>query len=232
MRSPDRPVKLLVVSASPRRRGSSRLAARIAVKVAAEEGAEARAIDVHDYRVGPCIGCVSEDVMKCKLPCVIEDDMRALYGLVLESDGMIIVTPVYWYGVPGPLKNFIDRLTVLENAIFTEGRSRLEGKAAGFVTVGNDTGAIAVIQNLMAVFNSMGAAIAPWALAYHESEGSVLEDDAFLLDLANVVRCTVHLCRALKGLGAPGYWYRADREYLERVRALAREAYEELAAEG
>ncbi|MEM0027283.1 MAG: flavodoxin family protein [Ignisphaera sp.] len=211
-------ISILIVSASPRKYGNARLVAEAARRIAIEiESVDAIKIDVYDYDIKPCKGCVSDDVMLCKLPCVYEDDMKKLYSVVEQVDGMIFVTPVYWYNVPGPLKNFIDRLTVFENAIFIEGRSRLEGKVAGFIAVGNDTGALAVIQNLMTILNSMGVAIPPWALAYHESEEDPIENKSFLLDVANVIRGVVLLIKALKGLEKPVYWYRIDQEYQRKV---------------
>lgn len=222
-------VKLLVVSASPRPYGNSRIVARIVSRIARDvENAYSYEVDLFDYRIEPCIGCVSDGVKMCRLPCVVDDDMNKLYELVAESDCIVFVSPIYWYSVPGPLKNFIDRLTVFENAIFIEGRSRMEGKVAGFIVVGSDTGGIAVIQNLMVIMSSMGVAIPPWALAYHESENDPIENEDFILDVANVVRCTVLMARALKGLEKPVYWYRADREYREKIMGIAEQVYREI----
>ncbi len=191
------------------------------------ENAEARVIDVYDYDIRPCQGCVSDGVKLCSWPCPVDDDMRELYKMVEESDGIIFVTPIYWYNVPGPLKTFIDRITLFENAIFVEGRSRLEGKVAGFIAIGNDTGAIALIQNLMVVMNSMGMAIPPWALAYHHSEDNPFDNHKLLLDAANVARCVVLMIRALRGEEKPTAWYRADDEYRDRVLKIAKEVEEE-----
>jgi multimeric flavodoxin WrbA len=222
-------VKLLVVSASPRKYGAVSFTREFVVKLARDvEKVEIEAIDVYDYNIAPCIGCVSDNVKLCRLPCVIDDDMGKLYELVLESDGIIFVTPIYWYNVPGPLKNFIDRLTVLENAIFTEGRSKVEGKVVGFIAIGNDAGAIAVIQNLMVLMNSFGMMIPPWALAYHESEEEPINNMKFLLDVANVVRCVSLMAKLVKGIQKIDYWYRADDEYKEVVMSIARNVYEEI----
>ncbi len=222
-------IKVLGVSATPRRYGYSELALRLALKVAELEGAKVRMVNLYDYDIKPCLGCVSDDVKLCKWPCVIEDDMRILYEYVRESDVLIISSPIYWYNVPGVLKNFIDRLTLFENMIFIEGRSWLEGKVVGFIAVGNDVGAIALIQNLMITLNSMGAAIPPWALAYHaEKERNAFENESFLLDVANVARCCVLMAKALKYGERPSYWYRADEEFKSLVRKFADEILKEV----
>jgi len=207
------PVRVLGVDGSPRRYGNTRKALLLALEAARLEGAEADLVRLYDLRIEPCMGCVSDDVKACRYPCPIEDDMRIVYEKVMRSDGVIVATPIYWYNVSGPVKNFIDRLTVFENMIFIDGRSWVEGKVAGFIAMGNDTGAIAVIQNLMAVFNSMGFAIPPWALAYYTSTGDALEDERVVLDAANVGRAVALLAKVFKGSPPPSIWYRADEEY-------------------
>uniref|UniRef100_A0A7J2U3B9 Flavodoxin family protein n=1 Tax=Ignisphaera aggregans TaxID=334771 RepID=A0A7J2U3B9_9CREN len=225
-------VSILIISSSPHKYGNVRLTAEACKRIAEYvEKVRAVAIDVYDFDIKPCKGCVSEDVNQCKLPCVYEDDMKRLYEVVEKSDGIIFVSPIYWYNIPGPLKNFIDRLTVFENAIFIEGRSRLEGKATGFIAIGNDTGAIALIQNLMAILNSMGAVIPPWALAYHVSEEPVVENKNFMLDVANVVRGVVTMIKVLKGIERATYWYRADNEYLEQVTQIFQQIYKEFSTQ-
>lgn len=222
-------IKVLVVSASPRKYGSVSFVRRL-VEVLCKKvhNVDVKTVDVYDYVIQPCMGCVSDDVKLCSFPCVIDDDMKRLYDDVLSSDGIVFITPVYWYNVPGPLKNFIDRLTVLENAIFTEGRSKVEGKVAGFIAIGNDTGALTVIQNLMSVMNSFGMVIPPWALAYHESEAEPIENKKFILDVANVVRVVVLMARLIKEGRKVDYWYRADRDFREMVMDIANSVYNEL----
>jgi len=184
-------VKIIGVNGSPRTYGNTFKLLMVALKVAEEMGAETKLINVYQKNIKPCIGCVSDDELACRYPCIIEDDMREIYDLILDSDGIIIATPVYWYSVSGPLKNFIDRLTALENMINIDGRSWLEGKLAGFIAVGNDHGAIETIAYLMSVFNSMGVLIPPWALAYYSKRGDALKDKNAVLDAANVGRALV-----------------------------------------
>ncbi len=221
-------VEILIVSASPRPYGYVRRASEFARRVAVEvENERATHIDLYDYNILPCVGCVSDNVKACRRPCPIDDYWQRIADMVERSDVLILVTPIYWYNVSTPMKCFIDRLTVFENAIFIEGRSRLEGKVAAFAAIGNDVGAIAVIQNLMAVLNSMGAAIPPWALAYHEGEESPLRSEKFVLDMANVVHCSAKLARILRGLDRADSWYRADEEFREKVMGIARAVDEE-----
>ena len=59
------------------------------------------------------------------------DDFEPLMRRVLESDNLILASPVYWYGVSPPLKVFLDRITDFLDLpdLLDQGR-RLRGKRA------------------------------------------------------------------------------------------------------
>ncbi len=222
-------VSVLGIHASPRKYGGSYKLLRVALEAAKDEGAEIALIHLYDYRIKPCLGCVSDDVKACRFPCVIDDDdFNSLGELMLRYDAYIFATPVYWYHVSGQLKNLVDRLTSMENMIYHTGRSLLEGKVAGFIAVGNDTGALNAIAWLMVTFNSMGVHVPAWALAYHESQTPVERNESALLDAANVGRIVVKAARLLK---KEREWYSIDlRKRLARYLNTVEEevkAYEE-----
>ena len=214
-------VSVLGIHASPRKYGAAYKLLRVALEAAREEGARVGLLHLYDYAVKPCEGCVSDDVKACRFPCVVDDDdFNALGEVMLRYDAYIIATPVYWYSVSGVLKNFVDRLTSMENMIYHTGRSLLEGKVAAFIAVGNDTGALMTIAWLMVTLNSMGVHVPAWALAYHESRQPVEENEAALLDAANLGRIVVRAARLLRAERA---WYDAGlrarlKSYLEAVR--------------
>jgi len=206
-------IYVLGIHGSPRRRGESYKMLMVALKAAEEMGARTEYINLYDYNIKYCEGCVSDDVSKCRYPCDLGDDFPKLAKKVLDADAIIFSTPIYWYAPSAILKNFIDRLTCFENMIFHEpGRSLLEGKVVGFIAVGNDTGAIMAISWMMVTLNSMGALIPPWALAYyHSREGNVLLDENALLDAANVGRVVVLAAREIKKIPK---WYDVELKNL------------------
>ena len=189
----DFKIDILGINASPRKYGNTYKLLMVAVKMAEKLGAKVKVIHIYDYRIEPCIGCVSDDEYACKPPCPLNDDMNKLLDEVMSARGLIIATPVYWYSIPGQLKNFIDRLTALENMIVIKGRSLLEGKIAAFIAVGNDHGAIMTIAHLMITLNSMGVIIPPWALAYYSKKGDALQDKNAVLDSANIGKIMVKI---------------------------------------
>ena len=70
-------------------------------------------------RIFPCKGCVSTAMPLCHWPCSCypnhslnqtNDWMNEIYVRWTAAHAVIIVTPVYWYQSPSPLKLMIDRL--------------------------------------------------------------------------------------------------------------------------
>ncbi len=200
-------VKILLINSSPRKYGGCYKLLVAARKGVLDAGGEAEVIHLVDYNIGPCIGCVSDDQMACRFPCVLRDDFNRVGEKILVAEGLVIATPIYWYGVSGYVKNLIDRMTSFENMIFHTGKSLVDGKVAGFIAVGNDTGAIMAIAYMMSVLNSMGIHIPPWALAYHHSMDDVLENRSALLDAYNV---GYNVALAAKHVPRVDKWYRVD----------------------
>lgn len=67
----------------------------------------------------PCKACVSTAMPLCHWPCScypnhaigqVNDWMNDIYPMWAAADGIMIVTPVYWYQAPAVLKLMIDRL--------------------------------------------------------------------------------------------------------------------------
>ena len=191
-------VKVLGINGSPRKYGETFKLLLLALKAAEDEGAKTESVNLYDLDIKPCIGCLSDEQLACRYPCIYEDDMRKLYDKILEADALIIATPIYWFSPSGVVKNFIDRLTVFENMIYITGRSWVEGKVAGFIAVGNDSGSIQVIANLMATLNAMGFIIPPWAMAYFNAKGDVLEDEGSVMDALNVGRIVAITAKIVK----------------------------------
>lgn len=80
-----------------------------------EAGAEVRVVNLKDYKVKNCLGCFT---CWTKTPgiCVLKDDMtKDLFPTWLESDLVILASPLYHFTVNATMKTFIERtLPILE----------------------------------------------------------------------------------------------------------------------
>jgi multimeric flavodoxin WrbA len=99
-------MKLLVILGSPRKKGNSEtLASKVAEAVEAG-GGTAEFIRLNDLNPRPCQGCGG-----CEKTgnCVIDDDMTAIYQAVDDADRILLVSPVYFYGLSAQCKIVGDR---------------------------------------------------------------------------------------------------------------------------
>lgn len=101
---------VVIISSSPRKGGNSDTMANEFLKGTVEAGNTAVKINIRDMELKFCIGCLS-----CQRTgkCVLNDGMNELYDTVQHADVLVFATPVYYYGMTGQLKTFLDRLNPL-----------------------------------------------------------------------------------------------------------------------
>jgi len=99
-------MKIVVLESSPHKKGSSNLLAEQFVRGAEEAGHRADVLDVARMDLHPCLGCGS-----CGMDgeCVRADENRVIRDALLSADMVVLVTPIYYYGMSAQLKTVIDR---------------------------------------------------------------------------------------------------------------------------
>jgi multimeric flavodoxin WrbA len=96
----------------------------------------------YHLNIHPCKGCVSTAMPLCHWPCSCypnhalgqtSDWMAEIYERWTAAHGVVILTPVYWYQSPSPLKLMIDRLVCADGGnpdpTTTHGKKPEEAKA-------------------------------------------------------------------------------------------------------
>ena len=99
-------MKIVVLKSSGNTHGSSNLLADAFIRGAKESGHTITEIDVYKANVKPCTGCVA---CGYEGTCVQRDDMTSIRQSILDSDMIVFVTPLYYYGFSAQLKTVIDR---------------------------------------------------------------------------------------------------------------------------
>jgi len=73
-------------------------------------GSDCTELFLNNMKLRSCIACRCCQDNREQFGCIHDDDMQQIFDLVLESDVMILATPIYsWYCTP-PLKTVLDRL--------------------------------------------------------------------------------------------------------------------------
>ena len=99
-------VKLCAVYGSPRRKGNTSLLLKKAIEGARDTGAEVTEIVLRDKKLSPCL-----EIYGCKNDgkCVIKDDFHEIVGQMLESNEVMLASPIFFYSVSAHTKMLIDR---------------------------------------------------------------------------------------------------------------------------
>lgn len=104
-------IKVLGISASPRRQGNSEYLlneALEAARAAAPDVVETEVYSIAGKQYKGCLMCLK--CMEAGGECVHKDGHSELRDKWIEADVILYSIPVYHMGVPGNLKNFLDRL--------------------------------------------------------------------------------------------------------------------------
>ncbi|PPA72452.1 flavodoxin family protein [Jeotgalibacillus proteolyticus] len=68
----------------------------------------------------------------------VEDDHSSLIEKMLQADKVLFATPVYWYGMSGYMKTFVDRWSQALRDPDLNFKQRIKNKPAYLITCGGD----------------------------------------------------------------------------------------------
>lgn len=124
----EKELKILVLNGSPRRERSCtiRVTNKFVEGIKRTRPCTVEEINICDCRITPCLGCLS-CWGRTEGECVIKnDDIPMLKQKVLEADVIIESYPLYFFGMPGSMKVFTDRM--LSMMCTYEGQSPVPGE--------------------------------------------------------------------------------------------------------
>ncbi len=175
--SPNRPMRLLVISGSMRRASTNR-AALEALAQLAPEGVKVLVYD--DLAKLPPFN-PDDDIEDKPKP----EPVETLRTLVNASDGLVIAAPEYAHGVPGALKNALDWLVASET---------FAGKPTALINT--SPRAFHAQASLREILSTMAARLIPEASVSISLTGKVVTADDILADAI----CTRRLTESLEAL--------------------------------
>jgi len=98
---------ILIINGATRKNGNTDIIINKIIEGSINEKVKINLIKLRSKKISDCIGCYS-----CyeKNKCSINDDMTEIHVSINRSDMIIFASPIYWWGVTGIMKIFIDRL--------------------------------------------------------------------------------------------------------------------------
>jgi multimeric flavodoxin WrbA len=191
----------------------------------------------YHLNIHPCKGCVSTAMPLCHWPCSCypnhaqgqtSDWMAEIYERWTAAHGIIILTPVYWYQAPSPLKLMIDRLVCADGGnpdpTATHGKNpaaakalelkgwdypkHLSGRTYGVVVHGDVAGIEGVRRSLcdwldwMGLIDAGSQAKLDRFIGYYEdyatSHDTLDKDKAVQVEVRNVASAVANAVTALR----------------------------------
>lgn len=128
----EKNMKIVVLTGSPHRQGTSALLADAFISGAASKGHAIVRFDTAFENVGPCRACYYCEAHHGE--CVQQDAMREILPAILSADMIVLVTPLYYFSMTAQLKTVLDRLMPQRAALRDHPM-----KCAMLVTCGSDT---------------------------------------------------------------------------------------------
>lgn len=125
-------MNILVLTGSPRKKGTTARLAEAFIKGAENAGHKVDRFDTAFMQVSPCKACYA--CKPEKKACAIKDDMTPLIGddgLLLNADAIVFVTPVYYFSMTAQLKIVQDRIYAIGRKMREKDQKLLLITAAG-----------------------------------------------------------------------------------------------------
>ncbi len=129
LRKEGKTMKVLAVNASPRKNWNTAMLLDSALEGAKSAGAVGARVDLYDLNYKGCNSCFG-----CKLlggpsfgRCAMRDDLTDVLGEAIDSDVLLLGSPIYFNDVTGQMRSFLERL-YFPNITYNKSREQLYPK--------------------------------------------------------------------------------------------------------
>ena len=178
-------MKIMGILGSARQGGNTEVMLDAALEEAQNNGVLIDKILLRDKSIAPCDGC-----MGCTQTgkCIIEDDAQEILEKMVESDGIIWATPVYFWSMTGQTKPLMDRTYAL---LFP--KLQLASKVGGLITVAAGRGCMNTANAFHMYFNYNHMFFAEFASGYAREKGEIKKKTIALNMAKETVRQMISL---------------------------------------
>ena len=112
-------MNVCILKGSPRKNGNTNSLLVPFAEALKEAGCSCRELDLHTMSLEPCVACRCCQENWHSFNCSRRDDMQQVFDAVLESDLIVLATPIYsWFCTPA-MKIALDRLVYGMNKIYS-----------------------------------------------------------------------------------------------------------------
>lgn len=168
-------MKVVAFNGSPKKEGNTYHSIKLITDELEKEGIETEIVCVGNNKIRGCTGCGQCAKMQNE-KCIFDDDIvNELVQKMKEADGIIISSPVYFAGINGTMKSFLDRAFYVSMS----NGNLLRHKVGVSIAAVRRSGGIPTVNQLNQYIN-YSEMIVPtsnyWNVIHGASPGEVLKD--------------------------------------------------------
>ena len=183
-------MKVLLINGSPKEQGNTAFALAQMAEVFAAEGIETETIQVGSLLLHGCKGCGA-----CyKLgKCVIDDIVNETAQKLVEADGMVVSSPVYYASPNGTLISFLDRLFYSSGSV--DKRMKV-GASIVCARRGGTTASMDVLNKYFTISQMPVASSTYWNIIHGAKPGQAAEDTEGIRTMRNLAKNMAYMMKA------------------------------------
>lgn len=188
-------MKIIAINGSPKPKGNTYHSLAIMGKEFAKHGIEFEIIHVGHKAIHGCIGCGKcAELKNEQCPSFPGDLVNEAVQKMKEADGIILASPVYYSGVAGTMKCFIDR------AFYVAGVNGglFRHKVGAAISVQRRTGGSSTLDCLNHYFTISEMPVVSstyWNAIHGLTPGEVMQDEEGVQTLLNLTKNMVRLAK-------------------------------------
>lgn len=166
-------MKVVAFNGSPKKEGNTYQAIKMVADELEKENIEVEIFHVGNKAIRGCQGCGACFRNKDER-CIIDDEVNEWIQKMKEADGIIISSPVYYSGINGTMKCFLDR------AFYVAGNKMLRHKVGASVVAVRRSGGVPTFNQLNNYINYAEMVMPStnyWNVIHGARPGEVQQDE-------------------------------------------------------
>jgi multimeric flavodoxin WrbA len=189
-------MKVVAFNGSARKKGNTRLALETALAELQAEGIDTELVSLAGKNLHGCRACFKCFEKQNKHCALKDDDINELIDKMLEADGIIIGSPVYFASMTTETKALIDRA-----GIVAKGNSEMFSRKVGAsIAVARRAGAVATFDEINRFFFISGMIVPGstyWNVGMGRAPGDVQNDEEGMATFRNLGKNMAWLLKKL-----------------------------------
>ncbi|MDR2117254.1 MAG: flavodoxin family protein [Planctomycetaceae bacterium] len=168
-------MKVLAINGSPKPNGNTAQSLQILLQTVQEEGIETELITIGNKKIHGCIGCAQCAEQQNGRCAAFDDTVNELLPKMIAADGLVLGSPVYFSGINGTMKSFLDRAFFVSYT--NGGLLRLKiGASVVAVRRSGGTAAFDQLNKYLQISELMTVGSCYWNVIHGFSPGEIYQD--------------------------------------------------------